>query len=177
MAIRVLLLCLVLSFPAPASSQNFRWASQGDAATMDPHGQNESFNNGINNLAYEYLASRNREEYAKHDPALAVSWSNPSPQKWIFKLRQGVRFHDGTPFSADDVVFSFNRARESGVTFKLFSTQSGIPRKIDDYTVEFTTPVPNPVMLDTVASIMIMSKAWCEKHNVIRPQDFKSKEE
>jgi peptide/nickel transport system substrate-binding protein len=177
MTIRVLVFCLIMSCSALASSQNFRWASQGDAATMDPHGQNETFNNGINNLTYEYLASRSREEYARYEPALAVSWSNPSPQTWIFKLRQGVRFQDGTLFTADDVVFSFNRARESGVTFKLYSTQSGIPRKIDDYTVEFTTPVPNPVMLDTVTSIMIMSKAWCEKHNVVRPQDFKNKEE
>ena len=177
MAIRVLMMWLVLSLPTLASSQNFRWSSQGDAATMDPHGQNETFNNGINNLSYEYLASRNREEYGKYDPALAVSWNNPSPQKWIFRLRQGVRFHDGTPFSADDVVFSFNRARESGVTFKLYSTQSGIARKIDDYTVEFTTPVPNPVMMDTVTTIMIMSKAWCERNGVPRPQDFKNKEE
>ena len=101
-----------------------------------------------------------------------MSWTNTSPTTWVFKLRQGVKFHDGTPFTADDVVFSFNRARESTVTFRLYSTQCGIAKKIDDYTVEFTTPVPNPVMLDTVRNIMIMSKAWSEKNGVTKPLDY-----
>lgn len=173
---RIALLVAVLCL-STAQAATFRWSSQGDLSTADPHGQNETLNNGLNNQVYETLAARSREDYATYAPALAVGWTNPSPTKWIFKLRQGVKFQDGTPFTADDVVFSFNRARESSVTFKLYATQSGVPRKIDDYTVEFTTPVPNPVMMDTVATIMIMSKAWCEKHNVVRPQDFGAKEE
>ena len=174
-AIGVVLFALVNIVPAEA--KNFRWSSQGDAATLDPHSQNETFNNGVNNLVYEYLVNRDRKEFSRQVPALAVSWTNTGPLTWVFKLRQGVKFHDGTPLTADDVVFSFNRARESTVTFRLYSTQSGIPRKIDDYTVEFTTPVPNPVMLDTVANIMIMSKAWCEKNNVVKPLDYVKKEE
>jgi peptide/nickel transport system substrate-binding protein len=175
-------LCMAIGMMAPmlvsgADGKHFRWSSQGDIATLDPHSQNETFNNGMNNQVYEYLANRDKKAYQNYLPGLAVSWSNPAPLKWVFKLRQGVKFSDGTPFTADDVVFSFNRARESGVTFKLYSTQAGIPKKIDDYTVEFTTPVPNPVMLDTVTSIMIMSKAWCEKNKVLKPQDFKNKEE
>ena len=126
------LLSSVALVASAADGKNFRWASQGDAATMDPHAQNETFNNGQNNLVYEYLVMRDKEVFNKYVPSLAVSWTNPSPLVWIFKLRQGVKFHDGTPFTADDVVFSFNRARESGQTFKLYSTQSGVPRKIDD---------------------------------------------
>jgi peptide/nickel transport system substrate-binding protein len=179
MSIRFVLICLALSLGAAPTTfaKTLRWASQGDAATMDPHSQNETFNNGQNNLVYEYLVMRDRMTFNKFIPALAVSWTNTSPTTWVFKLRQGVKFHDGSPFTADDVVFSFNRARESGNTFKLYSTQSGIAKKIDDYTVEFTTPVPNPVMLDTLNSIMIMSRAWCEKNRVTKPQDFKNKEE
>ena len=182
MALRVLLTCLLfaVSSLAPAADppgKNFRWSSRGDIATLDPHSQNETFNNGMNNQVYEYLAMRSKLVFEKYDPALAVSWTNPSPLKWLFKLRQGVKFHDGSLMTADDVVFSFNRARESLVTFKLYSMQSGVARKIDDYTVEFTTPVPNPVMLDTITNIMIMSKAWCEAHKVTRPQEFKNKEE
>jgi peptide/nickel transport system substrate-binding protein len=170
-----LLLAAAFVFSFAVEAKNFRWSSQGDAATMDPQSQNETFNNAINGLAYEYLAMRDKD--MSMVPQLAVSWTNPSPTKWIFKLRQGVRWHDGSPFTADDVVFSFNRARESAVTFKLYSTQAGIPKKIDDYTVEFTTDVPNPVMIETVGSIYIMSKAWCEKNNVVKPQDYTKKEE
>ncbi len=180
MNIRTLAACFVVlcSTLAPiADAKNFRWSTQGDAATLDPHSQNETFNNGINNLVYEYLVTRDREVFSKHTPGLAVSWTNTGPLTWVFKLRQGVKFHDGTPFTADDVVFSFNRARDSTVTFRLYSVQSGVAKKIDDYTVEFTTPVPNPVMLDTVNNIMIMSRAWCEKNAVTRPLDYIKKEE
>jgi peptide/nickel transport system substrate-binding protein len=166
---------LALALSVPLHAKTFRWSSQGDAATLDPHSQNETFNNSMNNLVYETLVMRDKT--MKLVPALAESWSNPSPTVWVFRLRKGVKFHDGTPFTADDVVYSFNRARESTITFKLYSTQSGIPRKIDDHTVEFTTPVPNPVMLDTVANIMVMSKAWCEKNNVVKPLDYTKKEE
>ncbi|MBL0123238.1 MAG: ABC transporter substrate-binding protein [Betaproteobacteria bacterium] len=178
MVFRALLVLLIVMFASTASvAKNFRWSSQGDAATLDPHSQNETFNNGINNLVYETLANRGRENFSKHVPGLAVSWTNTGPLTWVFKLRQGVKFHDGTPFTADDVVFSFNRARESTVTFRLYSTQSGIAKKIDDYTVEFTTPVPNPVMLDTVINIQVMSKAWCEKNGAAKPLDYIRKEE
>ena len=178
MAFRALLTAFILVFGVTAAdAKNFRWASQGDAATMDPHSQNETFNNGLNNLVYEYLAVRDRQTFSKYVPGLALSWTNTGPLTWIFKLRQGVKFHDGSPFTADDVVFSFNRARESTVTFRLYSTQSGVAKKIDDYTVEFTTPVPNPVMLDTITNIMIMSKAWCEKNGVVKPLDYIKKEE
>ena len=180
MKLRLLMIysALVLALMgSTAEAKNFRWATQGDAATLDPHSQNETFNNGINNLVYEYLILRDRQTFSKFVPGLAVSWTNTGPLTWVFKLRQGVKFHDGTPFTADDVVFSFNRARESTVTFRLYSTQSGIPRKIDDYTVEFTTQVPNPVMIDTIGNIMIMSKAWCEKNGVVKPLDYVKKEE
>jgi peptide/nickel transport system substrate-binding protein len=174
MSFRILILCAALA-ASTVHAKNFRWSSQGDAATMDPQSQNETLNNSLNNLVYEFLVMRDKD--MSMTPALAESWSNPAPTKWIFNLRKGVKWHDGSPFTADDVVFSFNRARESAVTFKLYSTQSGIPKKIDDYTVEFTTPVPNPVMLESVGSISILSKAWCEKNNVAKPQDYTKKEE
>ena len=170
-------LFLFVCFSTLAEAKTLRWSSQGDAATLDPHSQNETLNNGLNNLVYEYLITRDRQQFAKFLPGLALSWTNTAPTIWIFKLRPGVKFHDGTPFTADDVVFSFNRARESSVTFRLYSTQSGIAKKIDDLTVEFTTPVPNPVMLDTITNIMIMSRKWAEKNNVVKPLDYIKKEE
>ncbi len=168
-----LMLLVTASFLVEA--KHFRWASQGDAATMDPHSQNETFNNMLNGLVYEYLVDYGKDMSKR--PVLAESWVNTEPTKWVFKLRRGVKWHDGSPFTADDVVFSFNRARESTVTFKLYATQCGVPRKIDDHTVEFTTPSPNPTMLDSMSNIFIMSKAWSEKNNVTKPLDYNKKEE
>ena len=175
---RKTLFCLAAALLLAASAapaKHFRWSSQGDATTMDPHANNESLNNNQNNQVYEYLAQRNQQY--KLVPWLATSWENVSPTKWIVRLREGVRFHDGTPFTADDVVFSFDRARASNSTFKLYATQAGIVRRIDDHTVEFATPAPNPVFQESLADIMIMSKAWAEKNKVTRPQNYREKED
>ena len=169
-----LLVVCVLVCAAP-QAKTLRWATQGDSSTMDPHAQNESFTNAINGLVYEYLVDYDKN--VKLSPALAVSWKNTSPTTWVFNLRRDVKFSDGTPFTADDVVFSYNRARESGSTFKLYSNQVGRPRKIDDYTVEFTQEAPNPVVPIVATNIFIVSKAWCEKNGATRVQDFMNKEE
>jgi peptide/nickel transport system substrate-binding protein len=142
---------------------------------MDPHANNESFNNAQNSLVYEYLTQRGKDY--KVAPWLAVSWESVAPTRWIVRLRKDVKFHDGTPFTADDVVFSFERARASDSTFKLYSTQAGAARRIDDLTVEFTTPVPNPIFHESIGTIHIMSKAWAEKNNAVKPQEFRNKEE
>jgi peptide/nickel transport system substrate-binding protein len=171
----VILVAACLALPIHAKS--LRWASQGEITTLDPHSNNESFNNNQNNQVYEYLAERDLKEYGKLIPALAVSWQNVAPTKWIVKLRQGVKFHDGSPFTADDVVFSYDRARIANSTFKLYSAQAGIPRKIDDHTVEFTTEGPSPLFHENIGTIFIISKAWAEKNNVVKPQDFRAKED
>ncbi|MBC8023641.1 MAG: ABC transporter substrate-binding protein [Burkholderiales bacterium] len=142
---------------------------------MDPHANNESLNNNQNGQVYEQLTQRDKQY--KLIPWLATSWQNVAPTKWIVHLRKGVRFHDGTPFTADDVVFSFDRARVSTHTFKLYATQAGLVRRLDDHTVEFTTPGPNPVMEQSIGDIFIMSKAWAEKHKVTQPQNYREKED
>jgi peptide/nickel transport system substrate-binding protein len=160
---------------SPAGAKTFRWASVADHSSADPHGQNQIVNNAINGQVYEPLVKRGKK--LEIVPALAESWTQVAPTVWRFKLRQGVQWHDGSPFTADDVVFSIRRAQGDTSTFRVYGRAVGTPRKIDAHTVEFATPVPNPVMLETVALVAIMSKAWCEKHNVQRAQDFAKKEE
>jgi peptide/nickel transport system substrate-binding protein len=172
---RALLAAALLAFACAAPAKTFRWASQGDAASLDPHAQNENVTNQIGALAYEQLLQYDKQ--MKLTPSLAVSWENPSPLKWIFHLRKGVKFHDGTPFTADDVVFSFERAKTTTGSFKLYATDSGAARKVDDYTVEFTTANPNPIELNTLANIFIMSKRWCEKNNATTAQDIRARDE
>ena len=88
-----------------------------------------------------------------------------------------MKFHDGSPFTADDVVFSIERAQRPPSTFRGFALPIGKPRKIDNLTVEFTTPEPNPVMVGHISILPMMSKAWCVKNKAERSQDLAGKEE
>ncbi len=161
---------------APAvHAQTLRWASQGDPQTMDPHSQNESMTNMMNGQVYEKLV--NRDKQLGIVPALATEWQQVSPTLWRFKLRPGVKFHDGTPFNADDVVFSMERGAAPTSTINQYATAVGKPRKVDDLTVEFQLAAPNPIFLQHLETLWIMSKVWCEKNRVARPLDFKNKEE
>jgi peptide/nickel transport system substrate-binding protein len=165
----VLLTCL------PVSAQTLRWATQGDLQTADPHSQNESLTNSINGQVYEYLVRRDKN--LRIDASLATEWLQVTPTLWRIKLRQGVKFHDGSSFGADDVVFSINRAKDSSSPFKAFATGLGEPRKVDEFTVEFALGQYNPIFLEHASLVMIMSKSWSEKNNAVRPQDFKNKDD
>ena len=160
---------------ASADAATLRWAGRGDLQTTDPHSQNENLTNNINILIYEPLV--NRDKKLAIVPALAESWTQINPTTWRFKLRPGVKFHDGTPFTADDVVFSFERARSDTSQLRVYANASGIPKKIDDLTVEFTTTGPNPIELEHIQTINVMSKAWCERNRATKPQNFTQKEE
>src|SRR5689334_19161004 len=87
-----------------ACAQTLRWASQGDVQTMDPHSQNELLTNAVNGQVYETLVQRDKQ--LRITAGLATEWTQVTPTLWRMKLRPGVKFHDGAPFSADDVVFS-----------------------------------------------------------------------
>jgi peptide/nickel transport system substrate-binding protein len=173
---RVLAGLLLLScWCLAADAQTLRWASQGDALTMDPQSQNEGLNNAINGQVYERLT--------RHDPklnivpALATEWQQTGPLTWRVKLRPNVKFHDGTPFTADDVVFSINRAKNPVSTFSVYANAVGTPVAIDPLTVEFRLEKVNPIFLQHLDSVYMMSRAWAEKHRVQRPLDFKNREE
>ena len=99
-----------LAAALPADAKTLRWAGRGDPQTMDPYSQNENLTNNINWHVYDTLVTRDRN--LKIVPGLASSWEQTGPTTWRFKLRPGIKFHDGTPFTADDVVFSFQRATE-----------------------------------------------------------------
>jgi peptide/nickel transport system substrate-binding protein len=170
-----LALAAALLAAASADAKTFRWASVADHSSADPHGQNQIVNNAINGQVYEALVKRGRK--LEIIPGLAEAWSQVSPTAWRFSLRKGVKWHDGSAFTADDVVFSIKRAQGDTSTFRVYGRAVGEPRKVDDHTVEFTTPQPNPAMLETVALLAIMSKGWCERNNVQRAQDFAKKEE
>ena len=174
-AIAALLAAGMLAAGPAVHAKTLRWASQGDFLTMDPHAQNESLNNTASAYIYEPLLTYN--EKFELVPALATSWTRDGNLLWKFNLRKGVKFHDGTPFTADDVVFTIERAMAPTSNFRVYTTGIQGARKIDDNTVLIYTTVPNPVLLRQLTEIRIMSKAWSEKNKVTKPQDFVKKEE
>ena len=159
----------------PAHGKTLRWASQGDPQTADPHSQNEGFTNLFSQSVHDSLVMR--DNTLQLVPGLAVSWQQVNATTWRFNLRRGVKFHDGSPFTADDVVFSFERAQHPNSQLRQYAAPVGRPRRIDDYTVEFVQDKPNPITLEHATTIYIMSRAWAVKNKVERPLDFKAKEE
>ncbi|ANP35145.1 peptide ABC transporter substrate-binding protein [Phaeobacter gallaeciensis] len=166
---------LAMTAASPALAENvLRWTSQGDALTMDPHSQNEGPTIAMNGQIYESLVTRDADLTLQ--PELAESWEAGS-DGWTFKLRQGVKFHDGADFTAEDVVFSFERANHEASDYKEQAKNVTSVEVIDDYTVKLMTDGPNPILPNQLTSIYMMDKGWSEANNVTAPQDFKAKEE
>jgi peptide/nickel transport system substrate-binding protein len=158
-----------------ADARSVKWARAADALTLDPHAQNEGTTITFNNQVYEALITRDNNH--KLVPALATSWKLVDPTTWEFKLRQGVKFHNGDAFTADDVVFSFNRALAPTSDYKGYLSGTKEVVKVDDFTVQLKTTGPNPLVPDNLTTVFIMSKKWAEANNATKPQDFKNKEE
>ena len=177
MKIKALLLAAAVAAAAalPAQAQTLRWAAQNDILTMDPHSQNHATTNAILMHAYEGLTRYN----AKYEiePALATKWTFVTPTQVRFELRRGVKFHDGTPFTADDVVFSFGRIKQPQGTMQIYVTGISEVKKVDDHTVDVILASPNPLLLRNIVDFRIMSKAWSEKNRTANVQDYKAKEE
>src|SRR5499427_9793027 len=170
-----LALCLAALAAVAVDAKTLRWAGRGDMQTTDPHSFNENLTNNINSLIYDTLVQRDKD--LKLEPALAVSWQQVDPTTWRVKLRPGVKFHDGTPFTADDVVFSFERSISAKSQQRATYPNVIGARKVDDLTVEFTTASPNPVEPGGVAQIYIMNRAWCEKNGATVAQDLTKRDE
>jgi peptide/nickel transport system substrate-binding protein len=156
--------------PAFAQGKVFKWANDGDVNSMDPYARNETFLLSFLQNVYEPLIRRDGE--MKMEPGLATAWKLKSPTTWEFTLRQGVKFSDGTPFGADDVVFSYNRAMTGGSNMKGYFASVKEVRKTGPYTVEIDTKVPDPLLADKLAGIMIMSKVWSEKNGAAETVDL-----
>src|SRR3990172_3998145 len=103
---------IALAFVATAAdARSLKWARTADSLTLDPHAQNEGATHNLAHQMYEPLIVRHHT--GKLLPTLATSWKvTADPTVWEFKLRQGVKFHNGNVFNADDVVFSLERARQ-----------------------------------------------------------------
>ena len=165
----VSLVCAIALAALSAHAKTFRFAAQGDVVSMDPHMLNEGFQINFLGNMYEGLVGRGKK--LGTEPRLATDWKQTSPTVWRFNLRRDVKFQDGTPFSADDVIFSLERARGSDVKLYVGAIQE--IRRVDAYAVDIVTHEPFPILPGTLTVWYMMSKTWCEKNNAARPVDVR----
>lgn len=158
----------------PAQAETLRIASQGDATSLDPHSHNESFTNYFLANVYEGLVARDKDfEIAGQ---LSESWEQVDPTTWRFTLREGVTFHDGSTFAADDVIFSMDRALSETSNFKHVLASVDSYRAVDDMTVEIVTKAPNPILLNDLLDLMILDKQWAEANGAAEPINLQAEE-
>src|SRR4051812_27191735 len=152
---------------SPASAQTLRYANQGDLKSLDPYTLNETTTHAHLGQVYEGLIARDKD--LKIIPALAESWETPEPTRWRFHLRKGVKFQNGDPFTADDVVFSADRVRAKGSNLQSYIPADAKVVKVDDNTVDFILSSPNPILHALWATWYIMDKKWAEANNAVEP--------
>lgn len=169
-------LCLAaLLATGAAGAATMRWAGANDILTVDPHAQNHQTTHAFLQQVYESLV-RYDKAY-KIEPALATKWTQISPTQIRFELRKGVKFHDGAPFTADDVVFSLTRAMTPPSNMQSAVQSVKEVKKVDDHTVDLILKGPSPILLRELTEARIMNKAWAEKNNSLKSQDYAAKEE
>jgi len=160
----------------PANAKTLRFASAFDPNSLDPHSLALLYQTRVVTQIYEGLVNRDPE--FRLEPSLAVSWESlDSAKRWRFRLRPGVKFHDGSLFTADDAVFSIERALAK--TSQRANQLRGVAgaKKIDPLTIDVILSTPDAVLPDKLWQIAMMSRAWAEDHSVILPQDYNGKQE
>ena len=149
-----------LAFSAGAAA-NLPLVVPGRCLVHGPDGAERDLHAG---LPGQHLRNAGRLR-RRADAAAGRKLGKPRAHKWIFKLRKGVKFHDGSPFTADDVIFTWKRSLTPGSDMKGYGAKAADIKKIDDYTVEVTTPAPNPILPREWAFLYIMSKTWSEEQD------------
>ncbi len=159
------------------SAETLRWARAGDSLTLDPHAQNEGPTSALAHQIMEPLVMRDMTGAIV--PALATEWapSADDPNVWVFKLREGVTFHDGAEFDSEDAKFSLDRAMTPDSDYKELLASVVEVRAPDKYTVEIVTNGPNPIMPNNLTNMFMMDKGWAEANNAVKVQDYEGGED
>ncbi len=161
---------------ALAEARTVRWARSMDVTSLDPHAANTGPHILIAHQIYEPLIVRQLDGWMV--PALATFWTLTGDSTvWEFKLRPNVKFHDGAAFTAEDVVFSIERARAEASDMKSLLSSVESVSIVDDLTVRIKTKGPDPLLPNNLTDIFIMDRGWCETHGVTRVQDPKAGQE
>ena len=156
----IFLSLILVSFVSIGHAATIKWSMPGDSLTLDPHAQNEGPTHMVSRQVYEGLVTPgiNMEIL----PQLATSWKATAADTWVFTIREGAKFHDGSTLTAGDVAFSINRAKTapSDMVDLIKSVKSA--KAINDNTVEVKTEGPNPILLNQLTQIFVMSESWAK---------------
>jgi peptide/nickel transport system substrate-binding protein len=150
----------IATVASPAVAANLAVGLGTDVTAIDPHYHNLTPNNNVAAHIFGYLVERN--EKSQLQPGLATEWKTIDPLTWEFKLRKGVKFHDGSDFTAADVVASIERVPtvpNSPSPFTAFTRQIKEMVVVDPLTIRFKTATPYPLMPSDMAQVVIISKA------------------
>jgi peptide/nickel transport system substrate-binding protein len=158
-----------------AGAATLRIASAFDPQSMDPHSLALLYHTRIVFLVYEGLVGR--DENYRLAPALATQWQRVAPTTWRFALRPGVKFHDGSPFTADDAVFSIERALRTPSQRMFVLKGVREVRKVDPLTIYVELVEPDAVFPEKLPLVAMMSRRWASAHGVERPQDAAARQE
>src|SRR5450432_4609585 len=149
----------VVAAPSIAAAADLTIGIGADVTAIDPHFHNVTPNNNVAAHIFDYLVLR--DERQRPIPGLAESWKTVDPLTWEFKLRRGVKFHDGSDFTAADVVASIERVPQvpnSPSPFTAFTKQIKEMVVVDPYTIRFRTAAPYPLMPSDMTQVAIISK-------------------
>ena len=147
----------------PLWAQNLIIGSATEPSAIDPHFARSGTNQNIAQQVFDRLASI--DENLQQHPAIAESWTNVNPTTWRIKVRAGVKFHDGSPLTADDVIYSLNRPKEianSPAPFTGNIASIAAMKMVDDHTIDFTTREPTPDFIEQIGSVYVVSRKAAE---------------
>jgi len=173
--LKIFLTILFVFVSSNSWAKTIKWSMQGDSLTLDPHGQNEGPTTQVSRQIYEALVTRGLD--MSIGPQLATKWKAVDPNTWYFFLREDVKFSNGQKMTSEDVVFSILRAKQPTSDFKEYISTISSVKAIDDYTVQIKTSKPNPILLNQLSNIFIMSKQWSTENFVIAPQNWDAGQE
>ena len=168
----ILLASAAIALAGTAQAENvLKWGANRDIGSLDPYSYGDSFTINVLNHVYEGLVRYNEDLII--EPALATSWEILDDQiTWRFKLREGVTFHDGAPFTADDVQASLTRVSHETSPLKGNLPAYVSSTVVDDLTIDITLNGTYPLLLNDLTNIHIFDKEWMEANDALLPTDI-----
>jgi peptide/nickel transport system substrate-binding protein len=172
----LLVTALAAALPLSLHAKTFKFARAADMSTWDVHAQNVGVNNTMHAAVYDTLIEYDSQTF-KPRASLASEWKQVSPTQLRLTIRPGVKFSDGSDFSAVDAKFSLERAKAKTSNFTVYALGVDRVEVVNASTLDIFSTLPNPVLLNQLTELRMLSKAWAEKNNSAEPKDIRTKDE